>query len=119
MRSDAKYPNSAARSKAYYEKNKKKVLAQMWAKALSTKYGITVDIYQDMLIEQNGVCKICNKPETLVDKRYGTLIRLAVDHDHETGKVRGLLCNNCNRMLGFVKDDTALLMAMYKYIRAC
>jgi hypothetical protein len=51
-----------------------------------------------MLAAQDGVCAICHKPETMV--RLGKVIRLAVDHDHGTGEVRGLLCYRCNRLLG-------------------
>lgn len=66
-----------------------------------TRYGITADDYDRMLKEQDGKCKLCNKEEhvrgTTPDKKPK---RLAVDHCHKTGKVRGLLCHNCNVMLG-------------------
>ncbi len=59
-------------------------------------YGITVENYETMLVNQNGVCKICNKP-----CKSGK--SLAVDHCHETGKVRGLLCAKCNTNLGRIE----------------
>jgi hypothetical protein len=59
-------------------------------------YGITVEDYETMLANQNGVCKICNRP-----CKSGK--SLAVDHCHETGKVRGLLCAKCNTNLGRIE----------------
>jgi len=59
-------------------------------------YGITVEDYETMLVNQNGVCKICNK--TCKSGKS-----LAVDHCHETGKVRGLLCAKCNTNLGRIE----------------
>lgn len=61
-------------------------------------FRLTVEQYDAMLTAQNGVCAICCKPETR--KGYN----LAVDHDHETGRVRGLLCKRCNRVLGFLSE---------------
>ena len=61
-------------------------------------YGITVEIYNLMWLTQRGLCAICLMPER-AHNQYGPL-RLAVDHDHETGKVRGLLCRSCNGALG-------------------
>ena len=81
----------------------KKLLDPNYSKNLAykTKYGITIEDYDRMLQEQNGKCKLCNKEEhvrgTSPDKKPK---RLAVDHCHTTGKVRGLLCHNCNVMLG-------------------
>jgi hypothetical protein len=51
-------------------------------------------VYSAMLAEQDGLCAICHRPETAV--RHGKAMLLAVDHDHTTGAVRGLLCHNCN-----------------------
>lgn len=85
------------------------------ASALRRNYGITVDEYDEMLYKQNGVCKICGGIETSSNK-WG-IKRLAVDHNHDTGKVRGLLCNNCNRGLGLLKDSTELLSNAIKYLK--
>ena len=65
-------------------------------KQLKRKYGITPDDYNKMLIEQNHVCIICGNSEK--DKR------LAIDHNHKTGRVRALLCQNCNMSLGYIEN---------------
>lgn len=72
------------------------------------RYNIVPQDHTDMLIAQNGVCAICSKPPA--GKRP-----LVVDHDHHTGKVRGLLCYGCNRLLVLL-DDQALLTAALAYI---
>lgn len=64
------------------------------AMRLKRKFDITLEEYNTMLTEQDGVCAICKAPP---DTRWK---RLAVDHDHLTGKIRGLLCMTCNTMLG-------------------
>lgn len=74
-------------------------LEMMWARQVRLKYGITVEDYDLMLAEQGGVCKICKRPETSV--RNGKVRRMPVDHDHDTGEVRGLLCMLCNSRLGY------------------
>jgi len=81
------------------------------------KYNLTRDDYVNLEKSQNGVCKICGKPE-----KYKN--RLSVDHDHSCcpgsnscGKcIRGLLCSNCNRVLGQVNDDKVLLQKMIDYL---
>lgn len=75
---------------------------------LVRKYGITADEYDEMLSKQSGGCGICGRT-------FGR-IRLAVDHDHKTGKIRGILCENCNMGLGMFKDDTKLLSAAIEYL---
>lgn len=76
---------------------------------LKSRYGITLDTYNEMLASQGGVCKVCKGPPM----HRGTY---HVDHDHETGKVRGLLCHKCNVALGMVGDSTALLMRLAEYV---
>ena len=80
---------------------------------LKKKYDITSEKYDEMLSEQNHKCYICHIHENKLDRS------LAVDHCHKTGKVRGLLCGNCNRFLGQINDsiDTAerLLNYLNKY----
>lgn len=77
--------------------------------ALNKKYGITVEEYAEMEERQKGVCFICKKQETKGRK-------LAVDHCHSSGKVRALLCGNCNRGLGRFKDNTELLKRAVSYL---
>jgi hypothetical protein len=79
-----------------------------------SKYGITSDEYADMLAAQNGVCAICSLPERTLSNR-GNLKSLSVDHDHATGEVRGLLCDDCNVALGRMHDgaDRLISAAMY------
>lgn len=64
---------------------------------LKKNYGLTVQQYDKMVEDQNGLCAICEKPETTSSK--GTVLSLCVDHCHETGEIRGLLCLRCNRSL--------------------
>jgi hypothetical protein len=64
------------------------------------KYGVTDNVYNAMLAAQNGLCAMCGKPEVHLG-RSGKVRPLVIDHDHVTGKVRDLLCDTCNRALGF------------------
>lgn len=71
--------------------------------------------YDTMYAAQDGVCAICRQPETKMVN--GKVRRLCIDHDHKTGLVRRLLCNDCNYGLGCFKDDPALLEAAIAYLR--
>ena len=79
------------------------------------KYGITPEIYQKMLTHQEGKCAICFSSEVLIAKKSYNLF---VDHDHETGKVRGLLCHHCNAGLGYFKDNEQSLKKAIEYLNA-
>lgn len=85
---------------------------------LKHRYGITIYEYNDMLAAQGGVCAICENPEIQIDTRNGKLRDLAVDHSHETQKVRGLLCSLCNVGTGYFKDDPERLDAAANYLRS-
>jgi len=98
----------------YYAENKDEVRArrklraeQEWAGNLKRRYGITEEQYMDLLDAQDCACAICGLVSE--DKK------LVVDHDHATGRVRSLLCSNCNTALGLFRDDPNLLVnaAMY------
>lgn len=80
------------------------------------KFGITVEDYELRHAFQGGVCAICKNPETAV-QRYG-LKRLALDHCHTTGKIRGLLCQRCNQMIGHGGDNIELLKAAIAYLES-
>ena len=77
-------------------------------------YGITAAEHQALEIMQDGLCAICNEPETMTYR--GTRKSLSIDHDHETGRVRGLLCAACNFAIGKFRDDPALLRAAADYL---
>ena len=76
---------------------------------LKRKFGLTVEQYDAMLANQAGGCGICGKP-------LRSDISLHVDHDHETGRIRGLLCFTCNNALGDFEDDPVLLRAATAYV---
>jgi len=84
------------------------------------KYGITLNEYYQRLKDQNGVCAICKQKETAVHHKSKTNKpkKLAVDHNHITGEVRGLLCGKCNTAIGALKADegTDLLLNALSYI---
>lgn len=73
------------------------------------KYGISVEQYNKLLVDQHGVCAICHQNE----KHFS---RLSVDHCHETGRVSGLLCNNCNRGIGLLNDSVTQLFNAWRYL---
>jgi hypothetical protein len=75
------------------------------------RYGITEEDYQAMVADQGGVCKICGQPPS--DRMW-----LDIDHDHETGKVRGLLCSQCNTAIGLLREDPEVLAAAALYLKA-
>lgn len=76
---------------------------------LKIKFGITADDYDAILISQGNVCDICKRPNILAT-------HMPVDHDHTTGKVRGILCNSCNHMLGKAGDNPSTLRAAADYL---
>lgn len=82
---------------------------------LKAEYGITLEFYEALLATQNGVCAVCFQVETAI--RRGTVKSLDVDHDHETGRIRGLLCSACNTALGLLKDDPLRIESLAAYIK--
>jgi hypothetical protein len=88
-----------------YNKKKKRIYH------LETTYGITIDEYNKFFEQQKGRCKICGKHQ----KNFKNALH--VDHDHKTGKIRGLLCGNCNRTLGYFNENPLIFIKMAKYVR--
>jgi hypothetical protein len=84
-------PERRAYANAWYAQNKEKYTNYR----LKARFGITLEEYNLLLQEQEGVCAICKRTEAR---------RLAVDHCHATGQIRGLLCSGCNRLLGRIED---------------
>ena len=81
------------------------------ASNLKHAFGMTLSQYQEMLESQRGCCKICGRHQKEFKKR------LCVDHCHDTGKIRGLLCNHCNYLVGSVETESELLDKCRKYLR--
>lgn len=75
------------------------------------KYGISADEYDAMLVRQHGRCAICG-----THKPGGPHDCFVVDHDHETGAVRGLLCMDCNLGIGCLKDNIRIVVAAAQYL---
>ncbi|MEW6626562.1 MAG: endonuclease VII domain-containing protein [Pseudomonadota bacterium] len=127
---DANPEKAAAAQKAWRDANREKVRQKQreWRERTgynqkrkergeSTKqqlrlYGLTVEDYGRLLRTQGGVCAICASPEPGMKRAS----RLYVDHCHDTGRVRGLLCRACNTMLGCVQDKPELLRAGASYL---
>jgi len=84
--------------------------------SLKKKYGISLEIFNQMLEVQKGLCAICNKPELDIVKATGKTKPLSVDHCHAKGHVRALLCRACNHGLGNFKDNPDLLLAAAAYL---
>jgi hypothetical protein len=122
-----------AHSKAYYENNKESCKAcqkryafarkegisiKKRAEHLKRAYGITIEQYDTMLKNQEGKCLICSEFETVIDPRTGKVKSLSVDHNHETGEIRGLLCRRCNIGLSYFKESSGLLKRASFYLES-
>jgi hypothetical protein len=94
--------------KIYKEANKEKATIWYRASHLRTEYGLTLEEYDILLKSQNNVCAICGKES----KKKA----MCVDHDHVTGKIRGLLCDLCNTGLGAFHDNPKLVAIAAEYL---
>lgn len=101
------------RMKSYYQRTKKQSLIRGWKqKGILNSEGkfFTLQDFDVMLQSQGGICKICgSKGET---HKKG----LCVDHNHETGMARGILCGFCNTAIAYLKEDTELVLRALKYL---
>jgi len=105
-------PQERAYQKKYRDNNKDKRKNVM----LKIRFNLTLEEYQSILKSQGGVCKICQKPETAKKSNSEEARMLAVDHDHNTGKVRGLLCARCNVQLGHYEKTKPRAEEFEKYL---
>lgn len=83
---------------------------------LRRTYKITLEDYERLLKSQNGRCAICGGEGFLMDASRHK-VKLVVDHDHKSGRIRGLLCHNCNRALGLLHDDSTALQTALEYLK--
>ena len=84
-------------------------------RTIKTRYKITAEEYLQMIEDQDNKCAICRKEET-AKSRYGGIRALNIDHHHESGRVRGLLCTRCNQAIGLLKDDIELFKNTVDYL---
>ena len=96
--------------KLYYAKNRTKLAKQHRSYALKRLYGVSIDLYDAFFDYQGGRCAICGVHQDELARN------LDVDHDHKTGKMRGLLCNRCNLLLGYSNDSVSVLEKAILYI---
>ena len=98
-------PEVHAYNRKWYKHNPERMLRYR----LKGKFGLTIERFQEMLRQQDGVCAICKEHDKINH-------RLSVDHNHVTGQVRGLLCTACNGMLGLAKDRPGTLRSGADYL---
>jgi len=79
-------------------------------------YGVSPEWYEAKLVEQGGVCAICKLPESFTNKWSGGVKLLSIDHDHDNGEARGLLCQRCNVALGNMGDDPERVRNLARYL---
>ncbi len=92
-----------------HRERKKALREAAHARSVENTYGITGEQYWELYEAQGGVCYICQRARGITKK-------LAVDHDHATGYVRGLLCGPCNKILGHLRDDYKLALRICAYL---
>jgi hypothetical protein len=103
--------------KNYREKNKEKEKLSFLKRFFKRKYNITIEQYNEILEKQNGKCAICFSEKSRRNGKTNQSEPLAVDHCHKTGKVRGLLCTNCNVGIGLCKDNIELFYNCITYLQ--
>ena len=101
-----------ASTQAYYEKNKAEISKYRRDYHFKKKYGISLADYDAKRIEQQHCCFVCGTHEMETHRKH-----LCVDHDHDTGQVRKLLCSKCNQGLGMFNDNPKLLEQAADYLR--
>jgi hypothetical protein len=102
----------AWQKRSYWNGSRGVRLAAGRRQKLKREYGLTPEQFEEMLIQQDSKCAICQGQST----GRSTSERLCVDHNHVTGKVRGLLCHTCNNLLGQLKENPELLRAAIRYL---
>ena len=98
--------------KDYHMKNKEKAYLSSRKRSLRKLYGISLDEYNEMFIKQNGCCAICGRHQNELNRK------LFVDHNHNSGVIRSLLCHKCNIVLGLVNENIDVLEKMIIYIKS-
>ena len=101
---------ASLRKEAYDYENREEVSTRLWKRSLKRKFGINFEKYIEMLEAQNYRCAICGRHQEELSKK------MAVDHSHNNGHIRGLLCANCNAGIGNLRDSIDLLKKAQEYL---
>ena len=96
--------------KKWYQKNRERLIRKNVSNDRLRRYKIFEDQYQRMVFEREGKCEICSRVPT------GRWKNLCVDHNHATGKIRGLLCHACNKALGLLQDNPDIVQEAKNYL---
>jgi len=113
-RPELRKASQARNHKRHYHKRKERIRTN----ALKTLYGLTPEQFDQMVADQNGVCEICGQPPAERKVRGGGIAtRLCVDHNHNTGEVRKLLCAECNLIVGHVENKIHLIPKILDYLK--
>lgn len=105
----------ADRNKVYRKENHQLLMDKQRKRRIEQHYGITVDEYQKLLVSQDGRCAICRTTEPRGRGAHNSL-SFYIDHDHQTGVVRGLLCHACNTGLGAFRDSSTSMNSAIQYL---
>ena len=121
--------NKAGYTKKYYQLNKERICSNNREinkrnydsrkeknRCLMKSFNITIEDYEYLFNKQNGVCAICGNKEDR-KHRNGKTFSLAVDHNHITGQIRGLLCSRCNMAIGGLGDSVEMLEKALVYLK--
>ena len=106
------------KAKAEYMREYRKENPEAFRKIdIKKKFGLSWETYSELVEKQGNCCAICKQPETKLDYRTKKVLNLSVYHCHDTWKIRGLLCADCNRALGMFQDNPEILQNAIMYLK--
>ena len=103
--------NQRKYQRKYAQSHKEEIKKYKRKNKLKKKYGLSITEFDNMLLAQDNKCLICGQSLDLQNTK-----NVHVDHNHKTGIVRGILCSNCNKALGFFRDNPEYLRNAIKYL---
>jgi len=98
-------------NKNYYNNHKKEIIKRHREYFLKSLYGLSITEFNNLLLTQNNRCAICKEPLDLQNPHS-----VVIDHDHLTGKIRGILCNKCNLAIGLLRDNPEYTKRATEYL---
>jgi len=110
-RSERVRARTSVYNKKYAKENLDLIRQKERRNNLKYKFGLTVQQYDKMFQDQGGECKICSIAQSQLKKK------LCVDHNHDTGRIRGLLCDSCNRAMGLLKESIPVIEKIIDYLK--